>query len=222
MTARLIDLLARQAARRRVALGTGGALLGLVGEGRAAACGKVGKKCDKNKDCCHGATCKGKHCACKGTLAACDGRCVDIDSDDAHCGGCGNACGAGRACCAGGCVDTSTSDGNCGACGTVCPATQECVAGRCTTPNGGCAPGADSCANGGNSIPCAATGSGCICSQSTEGTTVCGFGNTAGAACGQCDTTEDCIALVGAGAFCVRTSGGCCGPTAQNVCRLSC
>lgn len=36
--------------------------------------------------------------ACDGGLRTCDDRCVDIQSDDAHCGACGNVCGVGQRC----------------------------------------------------------------------------------------------------------------------------
>lgn len=222
MDAGAFDTFARTLAsgigRRRFAIGVVGALTGaLVGPNAAFACKKVGKKCDKNKDCCHGATCKGKRCACKGTLGDCDGKCVDAFSDVKHCGSCDNACAAGETCCRGSCVDLQSDDNNCSACSTRCAADRECVEGRCVIPPGGCAPGADTCAAGG-AIPCGSGG--CVCSQTTEGATVCGI--DAPGQCGECKTSADCAAL-GPGAFCVATgSVHCCGPTLQNVCRLPC
>ena len=79
--------LARGVGRRRVAVGIAGALTGaLVGPNAAFACKQTGKKCDKSGDCCHGAKCKGKKCVCKGTLGVCDGKCVDVLTDVEHCG----------------------------------------------------------------------------------------------------------------------------------------
>ena len=77
----------------------------LPGGDRAAeaGCKKVGKKCDKNKDCCDGARCKGKKCTCKSGLDECGGKCFDLDRDDQHCGACSTACVSPDACCDGVC-----------------------------------------------------------------------------------------------------------------------
>jgi stigma-specific protein Stig1 len=215
--------LARGVGRRRVAVGIAGALTGaLVGPNAAFACKKVGKKCDKSGDCCHGAKCKGKNCVCKGTLGDCDGKCVDVLTDVEHCGRCDKACAAGETCCRGACADLQSDDGNCSACSTRCAADRECVAGRCVIPPGGCAPGADTCTAGGNVIRCGVGN--CGCSQTTEGATVCGDLDTPDAHCGQCASSANCASF-GAGAFCVATGlpgSGCCGPTTNNVCRLPC
>ena len=62
------------------------------------------KKCDKSKDCCNGATCKKKKCACKSSRTECDSACVDLDTDSLHCGACNNSC-IGRATCqSGSCI----------------------------------------------------------------------------------------------------------------------
>ena len=148
----------------------------------AAGCKKVGKKCDKNSDCCDGARCKGDtkdkkgKCRCKGSFTTCNKTC--------------------------------------------CSASKECFGGVCVTPPGGCAPGADSCA-GEEDFKCGGSQN-CECSQSTEGQTLCGDVSTPGAICGQCDSSTDCASF-GPGAFCVASgSFPCCGPDAQNACRLPC
>lgn len=175
----------------------------------AAACKKPGKKCDKNQDCCNGATCKGNTCACKNGRDECGNDCVNLASDEKHCGRCNQRCAAEEIC----------RDGACG-CDPACASTEECLSGVCTTPPGGCPPGADSC-SGGGTVGCAGGGT-CKCSQSTEGATLCGDTSTTGAVCGQCESSADCASF-GAGAFCVATgSNFCCGPDAQNVCRLPC
>ncbi len=58
----------------------------LAGNGK-----KVGKKCDKNKDCFDGAKCKKDKCKCKSGLTECGGKCYDLDNDEKHCGGCNNS-----------------------------------------------------------------------------------------------------------------------------------
>lgn len=85
---------------------------------------------------------------CASGQQLCSGACVDVQSDEAHCGACGNACAAGQSCeagqcqapqpqcttgqtlCGGGCVDLQTDSNHCGACGQVCPSGR-CSAGQC-------------------------------------------------------------------------------------------
>ena len=112
-----LDTFARQLARsmrRRPAIGVLAGLLsfGLARPQPALACKKVGKKCDKNKDCCDGARCKGDakdkkgKCRCKSGYKECNKRCYDLDKDPQNCGSCGNACVPPDACCDGQCNTT--------------------------------------------------------------------------------------------------------------------
>jgi hypothetical protein len=220
MTESRIDWLARRCAagldRRQLAAGVLTVFAGgvaLPGSARAG-CKKVGKKCDKNQDCCDHAECKGRECTCKNGFEECDGKCFDLDREEKHCGACDSPCAAEESCCDGTCVDLATDLGNCGACGRACDETEECVAGVCTTPPGGCPPGADTCA--GIFVSCTG-GAPCVCLQSTEGATLCGDQSTPGAICGQCESSADC-AEFGPGAFCATT---CC-PGDDNFCRLPC
>jgi hypothetical protein len=73
----------------------------LAGNGK-----KVGKKCDKNKDCIDGAKCKKDKCKCKSGWDECnnDGKCQKLDNDPANCGVCGNVCATGATCSEGTCV----------------------------------------------------------------------------------------------------------------------
>lgn len=179
----LVVRLAHALPRRRVLSASAAVLaVGLAHPEYARACKKVGKKCDKNKNCCDGARCKGDRkdkkgkCRCKNSHTTCNTSC--------------------------------------------CSGSEECVGGACLTPPGGCPPGADSCGTGVD-VPCAGGGT-CECGQTTEGATVCGDVTTSGALCGQCDSSADCASF-GPGAFCLVTgSVNCCGPGAQNVCRLPC
>jgi hypothetical protein len=115
-----------------------GALLAVRAQDKAfAGCKKVGKKCDKNNDCCDGAKCKGGKkgkCRCKSGLSECDGEktCRDLNTDINHCGACGNACLPDEPCCDGDCSNLQLDPTNCGACGTTCPEDENCCNGACT------------------------------------------------------------------------------------------
>jgi hypothetical protein len=77
--------------------------------------------------------------------AICDSACVDLTSNNSHCGACGAACGGGSQCagdqgcvcpqgltfCAGACVDVQSDSSHCGACGNFCVIGAECSAGQC-------------------------------------------------------------------------------------------
>jgi hypothetical protein len=128
----------------------GGAMGALItfrgGEEAAAGCKKVGKKCDKSKDCCDGAKCKGGKkgkCKCKSGRDDCDGdgKCESLDEDDANCGACGVACATGEACCEATCIDVENNRANCGSCGAVCGDPEICASGACVL----CLPAAPRC-----------------------------------------------------------------------------
>lgn len=224
-----IDDVARQFAagflRRRIIAGLIAGVFGppLLGSSplTAAACKKVGRKCDRNQDCCEHAECPGNKCRCRSGFRDCSGNCTNVENDKDHCGQCNNRCGSGERCCDGDCVNLDLSDGNCGACGAGCDETEECVGGTCVVPPGGCAPGADSCATS-QDFDCGSSPN-CTCKQSTEGTTYCAGPPIPGSFCGNCATSADCIEF-GPDAFCGASTSieVCCGPSAQNACVLPC
>src|SRR5687768_1596346 len=85
--------------RTTVALLSGAVAAVFVDDKRSAmaGCNKVGRKCDKNKECCDGARCKGgkkSKCRCKSGLKECPGEkaCKNLNTDLKHCGTCGNDC----------------------------------------------------------------------------------------------------------------------------------
>jgi hypothetical protein len=93
----------------------------------ALACKKVGKKCDKNQDCCDGARCKGDRkdkkgrCRCKGGRKECGGKCKNLDTDESHCGSCNNACPSFAAVCvAGACQSCPAAADHCVSPGSSC------------------------------------------------------------------------------------------------------
>lgn len=92
------------------------------------------------------ALCGGEVCA-SGTVC-CSDRCVDLDTEDDHCGSCDTACLSGQSCDVGSCLcssgfadcnidgdcetDLDTSLASCGACGNACLSDEgSCVAGAC-------------------------------------------------------------------------------------------
>jgi len=105
----------------------------------ALACKNVGRKCDKNKDCCDGSRCKGGKrgkCRCKSGFTDCSGvkGCKSLQNDSKHCGACNTVCDGSERCCSGVCVDLQTSNDHCGACGNACLEDEGCVEGVCFSP----------------------------------------------------------------------------------------
>jgi len=187
-------LLAAGVDRRRLAAG----LAALAGVGAPAAalagCKKVGKTCEKSKDCCAGARCKNGKCKCKNSYKECQGKCYDLDKDEKHCGSCRTKCGAGETCRNGTCL----GEGN-------CPA------------------GADSC-SGGPAVSCGGSPTcGCVQSVEGE-TRCGDFETSGSGICGTCTSSADCEEALGPGAFCSTTDPGpgCCATGEGNRCLLPC
>jgi len=106
-------------------------------------------KCIQNTTDCRpgcegGQRCDQAQCVCEVGQLFCAERCVDPQSDAAHCGTCEAACGAKQACrrgtctcdagrsaCGKSCIDLQTDPANCGACGHACSDTQQCARGAC-------------------------------------------------------------------------------------------
>jgi hypothetical protein len=102
--------------------------------------------CANASDCTvTGQTCVGGQCQCAATLTPCDGACVDLSSNDAHCGACETACSDVQSCsdgscvcddplltnCSGACVDLTSDAAHCGNCTTSCTAGAYCLTGAC-------------------------------------------------------------------------------------------
>ena len=84
------------------------------------------------------------NCSCPASLVACGSVCVDLSSDEAHCGECREACDDGAVCksgtcqcpqgkteCDGACVDLDSSFEHCGQCGDDCGQGERCASGSC-------------------------------------------------------------------------------------------
>jgi hypothetical protein len=152
-------------------------------------CGACGNACPAGSVCSMGQC----SLSCQQGLTNCNGKCSDLQQDDANCGACGTACGAGTVCsggtcvatcgaglalCNGACTNLSTSNQNCGACGNACGAGSACQGGVCqiicpvgqTNCNGTCV---DLQTNAQNCGACGvACGSGQVCSAGTCQSTI--------------------------------------------------
>jgi hypothetical protein len=145
--------------------------LSLVGAGDVTArkCRDAGKNCKSDTECCSrycdpntyscaatppvatcdpacppGASCLGGECFCpvQTTYCGADG-CVDLLTDERHCGTCPTVCATGATCTAGACACPSGqaacggtctqlgTDTNCRSCGHACNAGSTCLAGGC-------------------------------------------------------------------------------------------
>jgi hypothetical protein len=122
-------------------------------------CGAAGQRCcEPDRTCREGACASNGFCTtCGAGQQLCDGRCVDPQSDNAHCGACGNACAAdgSTVCARGQCIvsncppgagdcnrdaadgcetQLSTTVAHCGTCGNACQTangTPGCIDGAC-------------------------------------------------------------------------------------------
>lgn len=128
-----------------------------------ANCGTCGRWCDSSAECVAGecvVTCSDScnsdseicvdgTCECRSGYMRCEDECVDISTDDDHCGMCGRECDDDAFLCLDGecasdcgtlamcdeaCVDFTSDPLNCGACERECHPSQVCVAGECETP----------------------------------------------------------------------------------------
>jgi Stigma-specific protein, Stig1 len=62
----------------------------------------------------------------------CGDRCVNLKTNERHCGSCRNRCRSNQTCCNGNCVNLQRSERHCGRCGNRCPEGSECVGGTCS------------------------------------------------------------------------------------------
>jgi hypothetical protein len=143
---------------------------------------------------------------CSEGQTRCGDRCVNLKTNERHCGSCSNRCRSNQRCCNGNCVNLQKNERHCGRCFNRCAQGEECVDGVCggaacpaerpvRLSNGTCA---KPCPNG--DVDCA----GCTEECSAER-------NTGDPYCvnifidDPCDATIECPP----GQFCTATEGVC-------------
>jgi hypothetical protein len=108
----------------------GGALLGAAlasvpGVAWADGCRRLGRECRRDSQCCSRNCIRrrgDKVCGCPEDQSRCGDRCVNLKTDERHCGRCGKSCDAGEECVRGKCKNgtpTCTVDSNT-PCSTPC------------------------------------------------------------------------------------------------------
>ena len=122
-------------------------------------CGRCGEECDSDQTCTAGSCvgecqaecdpglelCVETQCLCRPGFTRCGSKCVDLEWDPSHCGGCPDSCS--NVCVEGECADTcdegegTSCDGvctdfesdplHCGDCDTMCDADELCIDSEC-------------------------------------------------------------------------------------------
>jgi Stigma-specific protein, Stig1 len=143
---------------------------------------------------------------CSEGQTRCGERCVNLKTNERHCGSCRNRCGSEQTCCGGRCVNLKRSERHCGRCGKSCAEGEECDHGVCkgSCPQGdpvctGCACETVACTPGTFGCnPNATTDSFCFANAEGGGTT-CG--------CTFSICTNDCLECTNLGRSCVISEG---------------
>jgi hypothetical protein len=164
---------------------------------------------------------------CRSTQTRCKDRCVNLRTNERHCGRCFNRCTSNQTCCGGRCVNLKRNERHCGRCGKSCEEGQECVDGVCQ--GGGCPDSqicGDSCCTAGetcygpfltNAEPvCCSNDPLCQGNPTAAGTIVCVNLQVVGGPCPRptCNTDADC-----SGEICIQTPGC---PGGGNRCAPAC
>jgi hypothetical protein len=95
--------------------------------------------------CNEGRVCSNGYCCLVGTIGCSAEDCVDLQTDESHCGACDNACAGDQECCSGECRNTQSDESHCGGCGVACDDDQLCESGQCVSAPPPCPPGQKLC-----------------------------------------------------------------------------
>ncbi len=139
----LADTRSRRKALKLLASGAVGAVLAGLRPSGAAACATVGRRCDRNRDCCSGAYCGVKRCRCRPGFERCGlGSCVRAGD---CCLASGSSCSPQSTPCCGSSECTGTRNGRRVCCGL--PGVHDCTAGTAAfCCSGACDPDSGKCA----------------------------------------------------------------------------
>jgi hypothetical protein len=165
----------------------GGALLGAAlasvpGVALADDCRRLGRECRRDSQCCSGNCVRrgdDKVCACPEGRTRCNDRCVNLQTNERHCGRCFNRCAEGQECVGGGC------EGGEPICDPPCPEGRRCTSGCDGCPTF-CEPICPSCPE--DCCMDLADGTGTACINCTVGCPV-----APNADCSQCPTGTICV-----------------------------
>jgi hypothetical protein len=156
---------------------------------------------------------------CRSTQTRCKDRCVNLRTNERHCGRCFNRCTSNQTCCGGRCVNLQRNENHCGACFNRCAEGEECVEdgvcqGVCTPCGTQCCTAGESCSELSSGDICCA--SGCQGFTSAAGPPVCVNTLEAAPTCDDptCNTDADC-----SGEICIQTPGC---PGGGNRCAPAC
>jgi hypothetical protein len=127
----------------------GGALLGAAlasVPGVALAdddCRRLGGECRRDSQCCSRNCIRrgdDKVCACPEGQSRCGDRCVNLKTNEGHCGSCSERCATNQTCCNGNCVNLQKNENHCGECFNRCAEGEQCVDEACSGGEPICTP----------------------------------------------------------------------------------
>jgi Stigma-specific protein, Stig1 len=139
-------------------------------------CRSLGRECRRDSQCCSGNCVRrgdDKVCGCRAGQTLCkkprgEGRCVNLQTNERHCGSCGNRCEEGEQCvdgvCQGTCPGTPLTEGDCN-CAVFCDAPDSTLFACQSNPD-------------------------CLCTETTEGTGFCS--DITGPCEPPCSSSSDC------------------------------
>jgi stigma-specific protein Stig1 len=163
-------------------------------------CRRLGRGCRRDSQCCSKNCVRlgdDKVCGCPEGKTRCGVRCVNLQTNERHCGECFNRCEEGQECvdgeCGGGCVsDGGACSGDTDCCNGFCNSN---ICASCRAPGGACPEAGRCCSNVcAEGVVCLPPGGGnyveCACVDNTGGSIFC-----SSAACGSSELDQVCVAL---------------------------